>query len=176
MPFRSQAQRAFMYSNHPTIAKRWSAEFPNQGKLPKHVKKKKIKIVRNDKLKEYGNQQGNKIEINVRKHKGSKAELADTIKHELNHAKHPKASEKTIQKKTQIDMSKMSWSEKEVLTKKVRMKKLNWKGGALKRKFKMGPGKVEPGSYLAKVNESKVHKKTNPAVASDFESGVKALI
>lgn len=34
MPFKSQAQRRFMYSQHPEIAKRWSKEYPNQGKLP----------------------------------------------------------------------------------------------------------------------------------------------
>ena len=39
MPFKSSAQRKFMYANHPIIAERWSREFPNQGKLPKHVKK-----------------------------------------------------------------------------------------------------------------------------------------
>ena len=40
MPFKSAAQRAYMYANHPDIAKRWSAEYPNQGKLPEHVKQK----------------------------------------------------------------------------------------------------------------------------------------
>jgi len=44
----------------------------------------------------------------------------------------------------------MSYKQKEALTKKVRMKKLNYKGGALKRKFKNGPGKVEPGAYNKK--------------------------
>lgn len=38
MPFKSEAQRHFMYKKHPDIAKRWSAEYPNQGKLPEHVK------------------------------------------------------------------------------------------------------------------------------------------
>lgn len=37
MPFRSQAQRSFMYARHPAIAKRWSAEYPNQGPLPQHA-------------------------------------------------------------------------------------------------------------------------------------------
>ena len=37
MPFKSQAQRALLYAKHPDIAKRWSAEYPNQGKLPLHV-------------------------------------------------------------------------------------------------------------------------------------------
>ena len=35
MPFQSQAQRAFMYSQHPDIAKRWEAMTP-KGKLPEH--------------------------------------------------------------------------------------------------------------------------------------------
>ena len=39
MPFRSIAQRKFMYANHPIIAERWSREYPNQKNLPKKVKK-----------------------------------------------------------------------------------------------------------------------------------------
>jgi hypothetical protein len=39
MPFKSEAQRKFLYVKHPRIAAKWSKEFPNQGKLPKHVKK-----------------------------------------------------------------------------------------------------------------------------------------
>ena len=44
-PFRSKAQMAYLYINHPDIAKRWSKEFPNQNtkKLPRHVKKSKVK-------------------------------------------------------------------------------------------------------------------------------------
>lgn len=40
MPFLSQAQRGYMYSKHPEIAKRWEAETPANAKLPQHVKKK----------------------------------------------------------------------------------------------------------------------------------------
>jgi len=36
MPFESEAQRRFMWMKHPEIAKRWSDEYPNQGKLPYH--------------------------------------------------------------------------------------------------------------------------------------------
>lgn len=43
MPFKSQAQRGFLFANHPEIAKRWASEYPNQGKLPKHVMKKKAR-------------------------------------------------------------------------------------------------------------------------------------
>lgn len=41
MPFKSQAQRRFMYAKHPKIAKRWSKEYPNQANLPEKVKGKK---------------------------------------------------------------------------------------------------------------------------------------
>lgn len=40
------------------------------------------------------------IEINVKTHKGDKAELASTIKHEMMHVAHPKMHEKTVYKKT----------------------------------------------------------------------------
>ena len=42
MPFKSQAQRGWMYSNEPEMAKRWEKETP-KGKLPGHVAKKKAK-------------------------------------------------------------------------------------------------------------------------------------
>jgi len=38
MPFKSQAQRAFLYSQHPEIAKRWEKHTP-EGKLPERVGK-----------------------------------------------------------------------------------------------------------------------------------------
>ena len=41
-PFKSQAQRAYLYVNYPELAKRWEKETP-KGKLPKHVKKAKKK-------------------------------------------------------------------------------------------------------------------------------------
>lgn len=37
MPFKSQAQRKFMYAKHLEIAKRWEKETP-KGKLPKKAK------------------------------------------------------------------------------------------------------------------------------------------
>jgi len=40
MPFRSEKQRRFMYAKHPEIAEKWSAEYPNQGKLPKRASNK----------------------------------------------------------------------------------------------------------------------------------------
>lgn len=39
MPFRSTAQRKFLWAKHPEIAKRWTAEHGSGGKgLPAHVK------------------------------------------------------------------------------------------------------------------------------------------
>lgn len=39
MPFKSQAQRGFMYSQHPELAKEFEAATPKGAKLPKYVKK-----------------------------------------------------------------------------------------------------------------------------------------
>lgn len=39
MPFRSTAQRGFLFANHPDIAKRFAAETPKDAKLPYHVGK-----------------------------------------------------------------------------------------------------------------------------------------
>jgi hypothetical protein len=40
MPFKSQAQREFMYSQHPEMAKEWENKTPKGKKLPAKVKKK----------------------------------------------------------------------------------------------------------------------------------------
>lgn len=37
--FKSEAQRGWMYDNHPAMAERWQAHTPKGKKLPKHVKK-----------------------------------------------------------------------------------------------------------------------------------------
>jgi hypothetical protein len=37
MPFKSQAQRAYMHIHHPRIADRWEDHTPKGKKLPKHV-------------------------------------------------------------------------------------------------------------------------------------------
>ena len=43
MPFKSQQQRKYMFSQHPEMAKRWEKESPTKGKkLPKYVKKSEI--------------------------------------------------------------------------------------------------------------------------------------
>ena len=46
MPFRSQAQRAYMYKNLPEIAERWEKE-TTSGTLPKriHAKKKMPSLI-----------------------------------------------------------------------------------------------------------------------------------
>lgn len=41
MPFRSQAQREWMWKNKPKLAKEFEAETSKGKKLPKHVKKPK---------------------------------------------------------------------------------------------------------------------------------------
>jgi hypothetical protein len=43
MPFKSEAQRRFMHSNHPAIAERWETETPQDAKLPEHVPGAKAK-------------------------------------------------------------------------------------------------------------------------------------
>jgi hypothetical protein len=40
MPFKSEAQKGWMYANHPQIAKEWEDKTPKGKKLPKKVKKK----------------------------------------------------------------------------------------------------------------------------------------
>ncbi len=41
MPLKSQAQRKFLWANHPDIARKFERETPKGKKLPKHAKKKK---------------------------------------------------------------------------------------------------------------------------------------
>lgn len=41
MPFKSEAQRKFMYAKNPKMAKEWEEKTPKGKKLPKKVKKKK---------------------------------------------------------------------------------------------------------------------------------------
>lgn len=40
MPFKSKAERGFLYANHPDIAARFQAETPKGAKLPQYVGKK----------------------------------------------------------------------------------------------------------------------------------------
>ena len=41
MPMKSQAQRAYLWSHHPTIAARWEKHTPKGKRLPKHARRKK---------------------------------------------------------------------------------------------------------------------------------------
>jgi len=41
MPFKSKAQRRFLFANHPNIAKEFAAHTPIGAKLPEKVKKHK---------------------------------------------------------------------------------------------------------------------------------------
>ena len=43
MPFKSQAQRAYLYKNKPKLAKEFESKTPKGKKLPKKVTKKKTK-------------------------------------------------------------------------------------------------------------------------------------
>ncbi len=40
MPFKSQAQKKWMYANDPAMASRWESETPKGKALPKKAKKK----------------------------------------------------------------------------------------------------------------------------------------
>lgn len=39
MPFQSKSQAAFMFANHPKMAKEWASKTPNMKKLPEHKAK-----------------------------------------------------------------------------------------------------------------------------------------
>ena len=52
MPFKSQAQRRYMFATHPKIAKEFEAATPKGAKLPKRVTKKKL-LTKNKKLIKY---------------------------------------------------------------------------------------------------------------------------
>jgi len=43
MPFKSEAQRKWMYENKPEMAKEFESETPKGKRLPKRAKSKKIK-------------------------------------------------------------------------------------------------------------------------------------
>ena len=41
MPFKSEAQRRYLYANEPKVAKRYSKETPRNAKLPERAKRKR---------------------------------------------------------------------------------------------------------------------------------------
>lgn len=43
MPFKSKAQRRWMYKTYPEMAKRWERESPRPSRLPDRVRPKKRK-------------------------------------------------------------------------------------------------------------------------------------
>lgn len=156
MPFRSQAQRKYLFAAKPSIAREFAAKTPAGAKLPSRAKNKPVVGVDNKMKGSYGEtilQKGKQpvVKINVQKHKGNKAELADTIHHELMHAKHPKMKEKAVYKQTARDMREMSASDKDKLVSKLRTKALNYKSGAVKRKLKLGRAQTKPGELISKA-------------------------
>jgi len=44
VPFKSEAQKGWMYANHPKMAKQWQEHTPEGKKLPAKVKAKKSKV------------------------------------------------------------------------------------------------------------------------------------
>ena len=122
-------------------------------KLPKRKKK----IVVDNHMKSFGEEEGGKIKVNIKKHHGDKKELADTLVHELYHAAHQKATEKTTYKVTRKVMKNMPVSEQDKLV--ARVKANHYKSGALKRKFKMGRVHHKAGDFIERMNESKSSQK-----------------
>ena len=41
MPFKSQAQRGYLYAHHPAVAKEFQKATPKGTKLPEHVRRKR---------------------------------------------------------------------------------------------------------------------------------------
>ncbi len=124
------------------------------------MKKRRLKIVVNNKLRgDYGamSPKTNKIEVNVKAHKGDKAELASTVAHEIMHVKHPKMTEKEVYKKTA--KTKIPIQEQHKLIAKLRHKNMRYKQGALKRKFKMKRGaSMKPGDFINQMNAQKAKR------------------
>lgn len=67
MPFVSKAQRAWMYANKPAMAKEWESHTPKEVKLPKHVKKRKMKSLREHYMLATG-----KLKVKTKKGSGKK--------------------------------------------------------------------------------------------------------
>ena len=53
MPFKSQAQRSFMYTQHPKMAKEFEKHTPKNKKLPQHVSKRDHEDLLNGYRKKY---------------------------------------------------------------------------------------------------------------------------
>ena len=155
MPFKSVKQEKWAFATKQPFAKKW-ANMTNQKSLP--IRKKKLKGAMGETHFDKNNKPI-KVFVDVKKHKGDKAELASTIKHELMHVKKPHATEKEVYKATA--KTKISPAEQTKLIAKLRMKGLNEKAGAIKRKFKMGKGTNKPGELITRMNEEKSNIKSN---------------
>lgn len=51
MPFKSDAQRRYLYAQHPEIAQRWTAEYGTPKNLPEHAGKVRLKRARMRRIK-----------------------------------------------------------------------------------------------------------------------------
>ncbi len=159
MPWKSDKQRKWGHTANGVKAlggKSRVAEWDQASKK----RKKKIPVVTNNKMKgDYGattfkDKKPVKVEINIKAHKGDKKELASTIKHELMHVKHPKMTEKQVYKKT--GKTTITPQEQSKLIAKLRMRGINNKLGAVKRKFKMGRVDTKPGELINKYKSQNV--------------------
>lgn len=119
-----------------------------------HVKPK-LKYKVDNKIKAYGDydEKTGIAKINVKKHKGDKKQLADTIRHEKYHHDHPKAKERSVNKNTGT-LENMTKQEQDRLLAKLRMRKINYTHGAVKRKLHM-KGEAKPGDLITKMNEQR---------------------
>lgn len=140
--------------------------------------KKKAKLVVNNNMKAFGqmNPKTNKVEINVKKHKGDKTELANSIHHELLHVKHPNMSEKDVANKADTETLQMTPAQKSALVAKIRGKKLHYKQGAMKRKFKLGRMEAKPGTFIDQMNIKKKEFKSNNRSLSQKQVAIRGLI
>ncbi|MCJ7804933.1 hypothetical protein MUP35_04365 [Patescibacteria group bacterium] len=107
MPFKSKAQQKWMFVHHPKMAERWAKHTKNIKALPEKVKKRDElvdwKFTVDNKMKDgVGETDYNKKLVRVNKVKAKKrgsGEVLKTIKHEVDHIKHPKMHEKTVYKR-----------------------------------------------------------------------------
>lgn len=85
---------------------------------------KKYKVKRDDHMKEFGETDTKKkvIRINVRKSKktGQRGEVLDSILHETLHARHPRKSEKAIERMTSQSAKRLSKRSKNKLYKLIK--------------------------------------------------------
>jgi len=54
MPFESEKQRRFMWSNHPEIARRWEADYGDEIKRKEEAKKRAAELMLKEKVEKGG--------------------------------------------------------------------------------------------------------------------------